>query len=261
MPRIYLQSQTTAARRRFPVFLVDVTDGLTPETGENGGQPQLSKNGGSFANTSATLVAVGNGHYYVELTALELDTLGYIVVRFKSANTAEFNMDGQVSTLDLATAIAQTGDSFARIGAAGASLTAVPWNSAWDAEVQSEVADAMNVAIPGSPTADSINERIKAIDDKMPAGAISELTAAQVNAEVVDALNVDTYAEPVQGAPAATTTLVNKIGFLYKFLRNRVTQSSTETKVYADNTTTVDHKATVSDSGTVFTREEFVSGP
>lgn len=29
------------------------------------------------------------------------------------------------------------------IGAAGAGLTAVPWNSAWDAEVQSEVADAL----------------------------------------------------------------------------------------------------------------------
>lgn len=38
---------------------------------------------------------------------------------------------------------AQTGDSFARIGANGAGLTAVPWNSAWDAEVQSECADAL----------------------------------------------------------------------------------------------------------------------
>lgn len=35
---------------------------------------------------------------------------------------------------------AQTDD----IGAAGAGLTAVPWNSAWDAEVQSEVLDALN---------------------------------------------------------------------------------------------------------------------
>ena len=29
------------------------------------------------------------------------------------------------------------------IGSAGAGLTAVPWNSAWDAEVQSEVADGL----------------------------------------------------------------------------------------------------------------------
>jgi len=39
----------------------------------------------------------------------------------------------------------QTGDSFDRIGAAGAGLTAVVWNAAWDAEVQSEVADALGV--------------------------------------------------------------------------------------------------------------------
>jgi hypothetical protein len=39
----------------------------------------------------------------------------------------------------------QTGDSFARIGAAGASLSAVPWNASWDAEVQSEVQDALEV--------------------------------------------------------------------------------------------------------------------
>jgi hypothetical protein len=39
----------------------------------------------------------------------------------------------------------QTGDSFARLGAAGAGLTAVPWDAAWDAEVQSEVNDALIV--------------------------------------------------------------------------------------------------------------------
>lgn len=48
-----------------------------------------------------------------------------------------------VSTLTGHTA--QTGDNFVRIGAAGAGLTALPWNVAWDAEVQSECADALNV--------------------------------------------------------------------------------------------------------------------
>lgn len=55
----------------------------------------------------------------------------------------------------------QTGDSFARIGALGVGLTAVPWNSAWDTEVQSEVADALDAAMPGAPTADSINQYIQ----------------------------------------------------------------------------------------------------
>ena len=37
----------------------------------------------------------------------------------------------------------QTGDSFARIGANGASLSAIPWNSSWDTEVESECNDAL----------------------------------------------------------------------------------------------------------------------
>lgn len=54
----------------------------------------------------------------------------------------------------------QTGDSFARIGAAGAGLTAVPWNAAWDAEVQSEVDDGLKALfldklVTVSGTADS----------------------------------------------------------------------------------------------------------
>ena len=42
-----------------------------------------------------------------------------------------------------ATAPDMTGDAYARIGANGAGLTAIPWNAAWDAEVQSECADAL----------------------------------------------------------------------------------------------------------------------
>lgn len=97
---LYKQSESTAARRRVYLHLVDATDGITPETGEAGGQPQISTNGGAFGNTSATLTAIGNGLYYVELTAGELGTLGFIVVRFKSANTAEFQTLGQVVAYD-----------------------------------------------------------------------------------------------------------------------------------------------------------------
>ena len=84
---------TVAARRRAPLYLVDATDGITPETGEAAGQPQISKNGAAWANTTATLTAVGNGKYYVELTAAELSDLGTISVRYKSAATAEFSRD------------------------------------------------------------------------------------------------------------------------------------------------------------------------
>lgn len=88
----------------------------------------------------------------------------------------------------------------------------------------------------------------------------STLTAAAVNTEVVDALNVDTYAEPGSGAPGTTISLAQKIGYLYKAFRNKVTQTSTEYKLFADDEITVNQKATVSDDGTTFTRGE-VGGP
>lgn len=96
------------------------------------------------------------------------------------------------------------------------------------------------------------------------AGSVGSLAAqakTDVNAEVVDALNTDTYAEPGQGAPAATTTLVAKIGYLYKFLRNKVETTSTQISIYDDAGTTVDQKSTISDDATTFTRGEFGSGP
>ena len=66
--------------------------------------------------------------------------------------------------------------------------------------------------------------------------------------------------EPGQGAPNVSLSPVDKIRWLYKFMRNKITQTATEQKVYDDAGTTVDHKSTVSDNGTTFTRDKFISG-
>lgn len=86
-------------------------------------------------------------------------------------------------------------------------------------------------------------------------------TLEDINAQVVDALSVDTYAEPAQGAPAATASLATKIGFLYKNWRNRKTQTATVFSLYNDDATTVDHKATVADDGTTASKTEIATGP
>lgn len=70
-----------------------------------------------------------------------------------------------------------------------------------------------------------------------------------------------TSAEPGQGAPPATATLLQKIGYLYKAWRNRTTQTATATKLYADDATTVDQKVTVSDDGVTFDKGEVATGP
>ncbi len=51
-------NESTATKRRVFFQLVDATDGITPETGEDGGQPQVSTNGGAWTDTGiGTLVA------------------------------------------------------------------------------------------------------------------------------------------------------------------------------------------------------------
>lgn len=85
-------------------------------------------------------------------------------------------------------------------------------------------------------------------------------TPAQVNAEMVDALSTDTYAEPGQGAPAATASLAAKVNYLYKAWRNKKTQTATTASLYNDAGDTVDQKSTDSDDGTTFTKGEMVSG-
>jgi hypothetical protein len=111
----------------------------------------------------------------------------------------------------------QTGDSFARIGAAGAGLTGL--------------------------------------------GGMSAGMKTEVNDEVLDVLNVDTFAQPGQEAPAATTTLVKMLSYWYKHWRNKSDDDGSFIQHYADDATTVDHKRTVSDDGATYTHGEVVSGP
>jgi hypothetical protein len=90
--------------------------------------------------------------------------------------------------------------------------------------------------------------------------ALNNLSAAQVNAEVVDALNVDTYSMPAQGNPPASPTIVQAVTYNYKAWRNKSTATSSEYALYADDGTTKDHEATLADDGTTFTRGEVSTG-
>lgn len=91
-------------------------------------------------------------------------------------------------------------------------------------------------------------------------GSLAAQAKADVNAEVLDVLNVDTFAEPGQGTPTATTTIQGKIGYLYKNWRNKKEQTATEWSLYNDDTTTKGQKATVSDDATTATKGEIATG-
>lgn len=86
---------------------------------------------------------------------------------------------GASISADIAAIEAQTDD----IGTAGAGLTAVPWNAAWDAEVQSEVADALTAYDP--PTNAEMEARTLVAASYATATAVDDLPT---NAELATAL-------------------------------------------------------------------------
>jgi len=85
---------------------------------------------------------------------------------------------------------------------------------------------------------------------------LSTVTSAQVLTQVQTALSVDTYAEPV-GAPAATSSLKDKIGWLFKLARNKRATTAAADSVYNDAGNVVDSSSALSDDGVTFSRGKY----
>lgn len=82
-----------------------------------------SKDGAAFASIAPTVTDLGSGWYKLALTTAHTDTLGDLALHITGAAADPTDVVWQVVT-DLP-GIAQTGDNYARIGAAGAGLTAL----------------------------------------------------------------------------------------------------------------------------------------
>lgn len=96
----------------------------------------------------------------------------------------------------------------------------------------------------------------------------TDLSEVATNAESASSASVaalalldDPRGEPAQGAPPVNPDMATKVDYLYKAWRNKKTQTSSQYSLFADDATTVDHKATVSDDGTTTTIGEVASGP
>jgi hypothetical protein len=91
---------------------------------------------------------------------------------------------GMATSAALQTVDDELGALVTDIGANGAGLTALPWNAAWDAEVQSEVTDALNAYDP--PTNAEMEARTLVAADYATATALATVDG------VVDAIKVTT---------------------------------------------------------------------
>src|SRR3990167_6423786 len=236
--------QSTAVTLKIGPF-VDSTDGNTAETALTIAQAdvRLSKNGGNIAQKT-------------EATSCTHDELGMYDCPVDATDT------GTLGRLDLV--VAETGALVVRH-----TYMVVPanvWDSLFGADaLQVDVAQWLGTAVAtpstvgvpevdvthvaGSATTATLDGRIPAalVGGRMDADigaktgnvALSTQEKADVNAEVVDALATDTYAEPGRGAPAATASLAAKIGYVFKAWRNRVTQTATQYSLYGDDAATV----------------------
>lgn len=83
--------------------------------------------------------------------------------------------------------------------------------------------------------------------------ALTTQMKTDVNTQVVDTLVTDTYAE-VAAVPAATSSLKDKINWLFALARNKVTSSGTAITLRDDADTVDVATSNHNDSGTVYTR-------
>jgi|LSQX01.1.fsa_nt_gb hypothetical protein len=140
--------------------------------------------GTEFTPSSPSITEVDStnlpGVYKASLTAGE-NNYTFVTLGGKSATT-------DCVVIPISWGNEQTGDTYARIGANGAGLSAIPWNASWDAEVQSECADALNAYDP--PTnAEMVARTIAAADY---ATAASLLTIAGYLDTEIAAILADT---------------------------------------------------------------------
>lgn len=92
MPIRLTKANSNLAKDRRVIFDLRQTDGVTPATGEAGGQPQISTNGNAWTNTGISTLTYTNrgGYYYANVDQSVIATAGdWILTSYKSANTLE----------------------------------------------------------------------------------------------------------------------------------------------------------------------------
>jgi len=229
-------SEATAARRRIPVLLVDITDGFTPETGVVTPTINLSKNGATVASGAGTWTEIGNGQYYYEFTTGEVDTLGWVSVNIEKATVSrDYNAVVQIMAYDALDSV--------RLG-----LTALP--------------NAAAGAAGGLPTGNASGQVTVAAT---ATGALTS-TSFAANSLTASALATDAVQEVVNGVwdePYASHTTAGTMGKLLDILRksNYVTEGTVSASGSPANTT-VYFRTSLTGADNFFTSQTllFVSG-
>lgn len=253
--------QSTASQEILLGRFVDSTDGDSEETGltiantdiklwKHGATTLASKNSGGATH-------IANGLYYAVLDATDTDTLGdlevHVHVSGALAVRREFIVVPAVvfDSMILGTDVFQA-DVTQFGGSNITSASGIP---------EVKVASLASGSITASVIADAAIDNATFAADVGSTAIATNVIGIAAAKGVANELNVTTYAEIGQEAPAATQTMRKMLGYLYKTLRNKKTQTSTTWSLYNDAESTVDQKRTVSDNGTTATIGEIATGP
>jgi len=86
------------------------------------------------------------------------------------------------------------------------------------------------------------------------------ITASALNSDAVTEIWAKAMQDLAQGAPSATASVLDAINYLYEAWRNKITTTATLITVMKDDGTTGLVKSIISDDGSTFTKDEFITG-
>ena len=198
----------------------------------------------------------GSDALQVHITEMDTDVIGPTIIASDTITSDTFATDAITAEKIKTAAITAAAIATDAIGATQIASDAIGAEAiAADAIGASQLAtDAIGATQLASDAI--IDEALSTSAIDKIVAALNDLSAADINAEVLDVLNVDTFGEST-GVPSATTTLRDKIGFLYMSLRNRVDISTGDKSFYTD-TGAVQWKKPLTDTG-VYTEAEATS--
>lgn len=250
--------KNTAFRAVFPIL--DADGDLV--TGAAGLDSEVSKDQGTFADCTneATEIATSSGMYYLDLTSTEMnaDCVAVIVKTSTSgAKTTVLVLYPQESG-DIKVDVQSFGGSAGTFSGGRPEVNVS--HNAGTAITAASGRQEVNISHVGGTAITATGGRME-----VKADSLGTQAKADVNAEVVDGLNVDTVSEQAQGAPPAAPTMRQMLSYLYMlFIRNKksvdASASPAVEKVYANDDSTVVFKRDIADSSSITTASKSVSG-
>ncbi len=244
--------QSTASQEILLGPFVDSTDGNTQETAlsiantdikiwKEGGTTEASKNSGGATH-------IASGRYYAVLDATDTDTVGKLEVNVHVSGALAVRREFMVleeAVYDALFAASAAGYQVPIWASAGSTVNL----SATTVSAVSGAVGSVTGAV-GSVTGNVGGNVTGSV------GSLGATAKTDVNAEVLDVLTTDTFAE-ASSVPAATSSLKDKINWLFALGRNKITQTATTQLVRNDADSGTIGTSTVSDDGTTFIRGEY----